>query len=37
MDVRGDINQNAPGFLVTLRQEPAITRNSASAGGPAAP
>jgi len=37
MDVRGDIDQNAPGFLVALRQEPAITRSSASVGGPAAP
>jgi hypothetical protein len=36
MDVRGDIDQNAPGFLVALRRAMAITRISASAGGPAA-
>jgi len=36
MDVRGDIDQNAPGFLGAPRQGPAITWISASAGGPAA-
>ena len=36
MDVRGDIDQNAPGFLVALRQAPALTWISASAGGAAA-
>jgi hypothetical protein len=36
MDVRGDIDQNAPGSLVALRHAPATTRISASAGGPAA-
>jgi hypothetical protein len=36
MDVRGDIGKNAPGFLDALRQAPAITWISASAGGPAA-
>jgi hypothetical protein len=36
MDVRGDIDQNAPGFLDTPRQGPAITWISASAGGSAA-
>jgi hypothetical protein len=36
MDVRGDIDQNAPGFLVAVRHGPATTRISGSAGGPAA-
>ena len=36
MDVRGDIGQNAPVFFRALRDGPAITRTSASAGGPAA-
>jgi hypothetical protein len=36
MDVRGDIDKNAPGFHDALRQRPAITWTSASVGGPAA-
>jgi hypothetical protein len=36
MDVRGDIDENAPGFLDALRQRPAITWIAASADGPVA-
>jgi len=36
MDVRGDIDQIAPGFLDVPRPGPAGTWISASAGGPAA-
>ena len=36
MDVRGDIDRNAPGFLDALRPGPAIAWISASVGGSAA-
>jgi hypothetical protein len=36
MDVRGDIDENAPGFLHALRRRPASTWISAGAGGPTA-
>jgi hypothetical protein len=36
MDVRGDIDQNAPGLLDAPRPGPAITWISVRAGGPAA-
>jgi hypothetical protein len=36
MDVRGDIDRNAPGFLDAPRPAPAITWISVGVGGPAA-
>ena len=36
MDVRGDIDQTAPGFLAVPRPGPVVTGISAGTGGPAA-